>query len=80
MDPLSMIGGDFTPKLQGGAGGNAGPSSAMGGTSTFGASGFNVNFGSGSVSSSQAGALGQYVPYIMAAAAVLIVWRMTKKR
>lgn len=80
MDPLSFVGGDFMPKLQGGAGGNAGPSTARGGNSSFDSSGWNVNFGSGSVSSSRADALGQYGPYILAAVAVLIVWRMNKKR
>jgi hypothetical protein len=80
MDPLSFVGGDFMPKLQGGAGGSAGPSSAFGGDSSFDSSGWNVNFGGGSISSSRADALGQYMPYVIAAAAVLIVWRMTKKR
>lgn len=79
MDPLSFIGGDFMPKLQGGKGGNAGPSGAAG-ESSFDSSGWNVNFGAGSISSSRADSLGQYLPYAIAAAAVLIVWRMTRKR
>lgn len=78
MDPLSFT-GSLSGGLKGGTGGSAGPSSALGGASSVDASGWNVNFGSGAVSSSRSD-LGRYVPYVLAAAGVLIVWRMTRKR
>lgn len=66
---LSSMGG-----MTGGAGGSAGGSA--GSNSGFDNSGWNVNFGSGSIDAG----MGQYMPYVLAAAAVLIVWRMTRKR
>lgn len=68
------------PNLTGGAGGSAGPSAAHGGSGWLDGSGWNVNFGGGSITSSRADSLGQYLPYAIAAAAVLIVWRLTRKR
>ena len=65
--------------MTGGAGGSAGPSSALG-SSSFDSSGWNVNFGGGSISSNRAtDSLGAYTPYMLAAVALLIVWRLTKK-
>lgn len=61
--------------MSGGAGGSAGSTASS--NSGFDNSGWSVNFGSGSI---DAGGAGQYMPYVLAAAAVLIVWRMTKKR
>lgn len=64
-------------------GGAAGPSSAaLRGESAFDGSGWNINFGSGSIESSrsQAGELTDYMPYVIVGAAVLIVWRLTRKR
>ncbi len=64
-------------------GGAGGPSSAaLRGESAFDASGWNVNFGAGGIESSreQAGQLSEYMPYIVVGAALLIVWRMTRKR
>lgn len=68
--------GEF--KLTGGAGGSAGPSNA-GSSAGFDSSGWNVNFGSGKISTTDAGDLGQYLPFIAIAAAVLIAYRMTRK-
>lgn len=65
-----------------------GPSNATGrGESRFDSSGWNVAFGSGSIDSkrsqteteTQSGSFDQYLPYILAAAGVLIVWRLTKR-
>lgn len=70
--------------LTGGGGlsaGGGGPSSAGGGTnrSGFDNSGWNVNFGSGSVSSSASGALGGALQYVLIGVGVLMLWRMTRK-
>lgn len=67
---------------------SGGPSSASGkSTSSFDSSGWNVNFGSGKIDSTRAqtpsgttGGINEYLPYVAIAAALLIVWRMTKKR
>lgn len=61
-----------------------GPSNATGRTdSSFDSSGWNVAFGSGSIDSkrsqTESGSFDQYLPYILAAAGVLIVWRLTKR-
>lgn len=66
------------PSITGGAGGAAGPSAARG-DSAFDSSGWNVNFSSGSIASN-AGGLGAYAPYVLAAAAVVIAWRMTRRK
>lgn len=65
--------------MTGGAGGAAGPSDALT-SSAFNSSGWNVNFGSGKISTSDAGDLGQYLPYAAIAAALLIAYRMTKAK
>lgn len=66
------------PSLTGGA---SGPSTAAGrGESSFDSSGWNVNFGGGAISSSASGGLSEYLPYVLAAAAVVIAWRMSRKR
>lgn len=83
MDPLSLVGGDFMPKLQGGAGGASGPATATGGKQEgiFDSSGWQVVFGNGNeLASSKGGELSKYLPYVLAGAALLIVWRMTRKR
>lgn len=79
MEPMSLLSGGIAGGVKGGAGGSAGPSNALGGDSSFDASGWNVNFGAGSVSSSRSD-MGQYLPYILAAAGVLIAWRLTRKK
>lgn len=64
-----------------------GPTSAEGqSTSSFDSSGWNVNFGGGSIDStraqtpaSAAGRVDQYLPYALAFAGLLAVWRMTRK-
>jgi hypothetical protein len=64
-------------------GGAGGPStSTLRGEAAFDSSGWNVNFGSGTIESSraQAGEMSEYMPYILVGAALLIVWRMTRKR
>lgn len=49
-------------------------------SSPFDGSGWNVNFGSGSIDSNreQAGELGSYLPYVVVAAGLLIAWRLTR--
>lgn len=61
--------------------GGGGPSGASGTVNTgFDSSGWAVSFGSGSANATgSAGGMSQYLPYILAGAAVLIVWRMTRK-
>lgn len=65
------------PSITGGAGGSAGPSNA-GSNSGFDNSGWNVNFGSGKIN--DGGDMGQYLPYVAIAAALLIAFRMTRKK
>lgn len=50
-------------------------------SSPFDSSGWNVNFGSGSIDStrSQAGEAGSYLPYAVLAAVVLVAWRITRR-
>lgn len=86
MDPLtisagmSALGSMATP---------GGPSSASS-SSSFDSSGWNVNFGSGGITSQRTQAdpasvaatarADAYLPYVLAGAALLVVWRMTRKR
>lgn len=72
----AIPGGDY--KLSGGAGGAAGPSNALT-SANFDNSGWNVNFGGGKISTTDAGDLGQYLPFIAIAAALLIGYRMTRR-
>ncbi len=65
--------------MSGGAGGAAGPSTASG-QSAFDSSGWNVNFGEGSITSSAGSGVSQYLPYIALGVGLLIVWRMTRKQ
>lgn len=63
--------------------GGGGPSSAglRSGDNAFDSSGWNVNFGSGSIDSARGSeGLGSYLPYIVAGVGLLIVWRMNRKR
>jgi hypothetical protein len=65
-------------------------SGLMGGSSTatqksdsmFDASGFVVQFGDGTISTDrkQNGAMGDYMPYLLLAAGLLVVWRFTRKK
>lgn len=77
---------DALASLTGGGGlsaGGGGPSTAglRSGDNSFDSSGWNVNFGAGSIDSTRGGeALGGYVPYIVAGLGLLIVWRMNRKR
>lgn len=65
--------------LSGGAGGAASTGPLTGGTSSFDASGFNVNFGSGSASSGLS--LGKYAPWLIGGVVVVfVVWRVTRGR
>ena len=63
------------PSMTGGA---AGPSSNRG-ESAFDSSAWNVNFAEGSIESSKSDSLGQYLPYLLIGAGLLIVWRFTRK-
>lgn len=86
MDPWTALGGSFLSGFGASLNSPAGPSNAVARQdSVFDSSGWNVNFGSGSVTSAdsrdqgKAGEITGYMPYILAAAAVMIVWRMTRK-
>lgn len=65
--------------INGGAPGTASGQS----TSSFDSSGWNVNFGSGSIESKRAqetaGQMDAYLPYALIFVGAMIVWRMTKK-
>jgi hypothetical protein len=85
-DPWTALGGSFLAGFGASLNSPAGPSNAVARQdSPFDSSGWNVNFGAGSISSAdsrdqgQMGQLSPYLPYIIAGAAVLIVWRMTRK-
>lgn len=75
-DPISaLFGGPVSA-------GGGGPSGASGGTAQIGfdSSGWAVNFGSGSAGANGGQGLSQWMPYILGGVAVLVVWRMTRKR
>lgn len=80
-----MFEGSFGPFGPISAGGG-GPSTAGGGTnkSGFDSSGWAVNFGSGSASATGSAGDplggGEWTPYIVAGVALLIVWRMTRRK
>lgn len=67
-------------------GGQAGPSMADGmfGGGLFDASGWNVNFGAGSIAATRsqtpAGDMGQYLPWVVVGVGALLIWRMSRKR
>jgi hypothetical protein len=73
------LGGGLSASVGGG-----GPSS-VDAQSAFDSSGWNVNFGAGTIESTRsqaeggAGAVQGYMPYILVAAGLLVVWRMTRK-
>lgn len=50
--------------------------------SAFDNSGWNVNFGSGSIASDrkQSAALADYMPYLLLAGGLLVVWRLTRRK
>lgn len=80
MDPATIA------ALAGAAGGAAkpgGPSTAdQKGDFAFDSSGWNINFGGGSIESKRAQDTGanNYVQYLIVGAVVLIVWRMTRRK
>lgn len=83
VNPWMALASPLLSGLGQGLGGSAGPSNAaLRGESVFDSSGWNVNFGGGTIESSraQAGQLSEYMPYILVGAGLLIVWRMTRKR
>ena len=73
--------------LKNAAGGAAGPSTANNkGESAFGGGGFSVIFGNGNTQTtatetpkSSSGVVSGYVPYALALAGVIVVWKMLKK-
>jgi len=79
-DPLTA---GLTSFASGLASGLTGGSSSAGQRSDvpFDSSGWIVNFGNGDISTqrSQAGELSQYMPYLVLASGLLIVWRLTRK-
>lgn len=80
MDPMTLQAG---AALLGGMMSPAGPSAATG-SSVFDGSGWNVNFGAGTIESSReqggGAALSGYLPYAALAVGLLIAWRITRKR
>jgi hypothetical protein len=68
----------------GGLGSTPGGSSSAVGASPFDASGWSVNFGSGSIDSTrgtgQAGDLQQFLPFVAIAAAMLVAYRLTRRK
>lgn len=82
-NPWVGIGSSFASGLGSSLGNPGGPSnSTQRGDFAFDSSGWNVNFGSGSIESdrSQAQAFDEYMPYLLIGAGLLVVWRMTRKR
>lgn len=47
----------------------------------FDSSGWNVNFGAGTIESSraQSAPMSEYMPYLLIGGALLVVWRMTRR-
>lgn len=90
---LAGLGGSFMSGL-GGVGallGGGGSSASLEAQNTFDHSGWNVNFGAGSIDSTRAqshlpglsnlaGEAAPYLPYALLAAGVLIAWRMTRNK
>ena len=80
------MGLDALTSLTGGGGlsaGGGGPSTAglRSGDNAFDSSGWNVNFGNGSIDSTRGGSgLSDYVPYVLAGLGLLVAWRMYRKR
>lgn len=75
----TSFGAGASPSFQGGS---AGPSTAKSGDGIFDASGWNVVFGQGNTleaTRAEAGALGNYTPFILLAMGAFVVWRMTRK-
>jgi len=90
-NPWIGVASAFAGGLGQGVGSPAAPSNAVGRSeAVFDNSGWNVNFGSGDVSSTAekttstgAGSMGNmtdYLPYFAAAVGAIILWRMTKKK
>jgi hypothetical protein len=61
-------------------GGVTGDSGARGGSGVFDNSGWNVSFGDNSGITSASSDLKTYIPWAIAAAVGLVVWKMYKKR
>lgn len=65
--------------------GGGGPSGSGAGMfeGMFDSSGWNVNFGAGNIESSRAQSqtkpMDEYMPYLILGAALLVVWRMTRR-
>ncbi len=80
-DPLTAAASSFASSVGAGlTGGSAASDGRF--SSPFDASGWNVNFGDGDITSDrkQAGELSAYLPYAVLAAAVLLAWRLTRKK
>lgn len=77
MDPYSAA---ISGAMQGLTGGSA--TADQKSQTGFDNSGWNINFGSGSIDAqrSQSGTLSEYLPYMMVGAALLVVWRFTRKK
>lgn len=74
-----MLAGSYMPSLTGGAGGAAGPATSKA-DAMFDSSGWNVNFGAGTIESSASKSnLTQYMQYALIAAGLLIAYRLTRR-
>ncbi|MGB4345320.1 MAG: hypothetical protein WBJ21_02870 [Burkholderiaceae bacterium] len=79
MDPTTLmsVGSGLAKGLTGGSATSSNKSDSM-----FDASGWNVQFGDGSITTdrTQGGAMSAYMPYLLLAGGLLIVWRFTRKK
>lgn len=75
----ALPGGAGPLDFSGGAGGNAGPSTAKNGDAMFDNGGWTVTFGDNSPATAAGGGLATYLPWAVAAVGVLIAWRMFKR-
>lgn len=75
-NPWAAIGGQFAMGLGQSIGSPGGPSFADGKQD---GSGWNVNFGSGSIDSARSGDLEKWLPYVLIVGGLLVAWRLTRK-
>lgn len=74
----AIPGGAGPLNLSGGAGGNAGPSTARSGDAMFDNGGWTVTFGDNSPATPATG-LGGYMPFVLMAIGGLVLWKTLRK-
>lgn len=81
MDPLTAGVSSFATGLASGLTGGSSSATSRS-DQAFDSSGWNVQFGDGSIATerTQSGAMAEYMPYLIFAGGLLIVWRMTRKK